>query len=160
MVLTNAGGRNQSSCHKALARGEEKPFSAMPTGKAFARGGLKRQSCLTHAGWQGLIPSSALPGQADQRPAAAQRVPGVAAEGHGAASKVALVTHLVAELRDAGVLAFNEFKTWSGRNSIGFHQISNSQETLTQEHINIFSLKPFVGQKKHRIDFFFFKMNI
>ena len=136
----------------ALAEEEGRVFSAIPTSKVLVRGRLKNKSCLTYAGWQGLIPSSPLPRQADQHPAASQGIARVTAKGHRAASKVSLVMDLVAELWDARVLAFNEFETWSGRNSICFHQVFNSHEILTQDHINICFLKSFAGEKKHHIE--------
>jgi len=120
----------------------------MPTSKVLARGRFKSKSCLTYTGWQGLIPSSPLPCQADQHPAASQGIARVTAKGHGAASKVPLVMDLVAKLWDARVLAFNEFKTWSRRNSICFHHIFNSQELLPPDHMNIFFLKSFAREKK------------
>lgn len=98
----------------------------------LVRGCFQSRSCLTYTGWQGLIPSSPLPSQADQHPAASQSVARVTAEGYWAASKVSLVMYLVTELWDARVLTFNEFKTWSGRNSICFNLVFNSQEILTQ----------------------------
>lgn len=69
---------------------------------------------LTHTGWQGLIPGSPLPGQADQHSAAPQGVSGVAVKRHGAAGEVPLIVDLVAKLWDAGVLTFDELKTWGG----------------------------------------------
>lgn len=124
----------------------------MPTGKVLGRGRFKSKSCLTYTGWQGLIPSSPLPRQADQHPAASQGIARVTAKGYRAASKVSLIMDLVAELWDARVLAFNEFKTWSRRNSVRFQQIFNSQEILTQDHTNIFFLKSFAGEKKHHTE--------
>lgn len=120
--------------------------------KVLVRRRFNSKSCLTYARWQGLIPSSPLPRQADQHPGASQGIARVTAKGYGAASKVSLIVYLVAKLWDARVLTFNEFKTWSGRNSICFHQIFNSQEILTQDRINIFLLKPFAGEKNHHIE--------
>lgn len=97
------------------SKGGRKGVQRDAQSKGLVRGRYKSKSCLTYTGWQGLIPSSPLPRQADQRPAASQGVARVTAEGHRAAGEVALIVDLIAELRDAGVLAFNEFKTWSGR---------------------------------------------
>lgn len=113
----------------------------MPMSKALVRGVVKSKTCLTYTGWQGLIPSSPLPSQTDQHPAASQCVARVAIKGYRAASEVPFVVDLVAKLRDARVLAFDEFKTWSERNSINFPHMFNSQKPLAQDYINCFPLK-------------------
>lgn len=113
----------------------------MPMSKALVRGVVKSKTCLTYTGWQGLIPSSPLPSQTDQHPAASQRVARVAIKGYRAASEVPFIVDLVAKLRDARVLAFDEFKTWSERNSINFPHMFNSQKPLAQDYINCFPLK-------------------
>lgn len=126
---------------RVLAKEKERALRTMPMSKALVRGAVKSKTCLTYTGWQGLIPSSPLPSQTDQHPAASQCVARVAIKGYRAASEVPFVVDLVAKLRDARVLAFDEFKTWSERNSINFPHMFNSQKPLAQDYINCFPLK-------------------